>query len=270
MPDYQDDDTPTISGIQDPPIMYKCPSCEESFHCPKERRIHQNEKHQKTGNEVGSLIGKKKVKKLTIKPKKVVQVKEENNFDFKLKIETEPKVEIEAINRASVILSQPMPLPTIEKVEDPIKPDAIVCSICDFVLPNLKALRRHKAVLHSDTAAKHKCTTCGETFPSEPVYSEHLKIHPLECRLCGKLFYRKQSMQLHTKRHLGIKPYKCLVCEKSFLTKQKLDEHSNIHTGEAPIKCTMCDETFRRHSNLVQHRNRHHLNVKKKVGLNLT
>lgn len=57
-----DDDTPTISGYLDPPIMYKCPNCEESFKCPKERRVHQKEKHNKVElNEIGSKIGKKKV-----------------------------------------------------------------------------------------------------------------------------------------------------------------------------------------------------------------
>lgn len=141
-----------------------------------------------------------------------------------------------------------------------------VCSICDCVLANSKALREHRLTVHNITAqTRHRCTTCLEVFPNDYKFSEHLRIHPLECKMCGKLFYRRQNMQLHMRRHLGIKPYKCDVCEKAFLTKQKLDEHRNIHTGDAPIKCTLCDETFRRHSNLAQHRNRHHLRMKKKV-----
>lgn len=141
-----------------------------------------------------------------------------------------------------------------------------ICSICEAVLPSRKALQTHKQNIHNvSTDVRHKCGTCGETFPNDYKYTEHLRVHPLECRLCGKFFYRRQNIQLHMKRHLGIRPYKCDICEKSFLTKQKRDEHKNIHTGDAPIKCTLCDETFRRHSNLVQHRNIHHFNIKKKV-----
>lgn len=272
---YEDplDDTPTVSGYSDPPLMYKCSTCGDSFKCPKERRVHQAETHNKTDvNEIGSKLGKKKVKKLIIKPKKI-EVKSENNFDFtnKLKIETKIETDVNIVDRASVILPPvTAPLIPIDKIEDPLLNDSLLCGICDVIVPNTKALKRHKLDVHKLAPhIKHKCNTCEEIFPSEPKYTEHLKLHPLECRLCGKLFYRRQSMQLHMKRHLGIKPYKCSVCDKSFLTKQKHDEHKNIHTGEAPIKCNMCEETFRRHSNLIQHRNRHHLNMKKKVRLGL-
>lgn len=262
-----DDDTPTISGYSDPPIMYKCSTCGESFKCPKERRVHQSEKHNKADvNEIGSQLGKKSVKKLIIKAKKAVEVKTENSFDFtnKLKIET-VEMDVTTVDRASVILPPiSNSLVSVEKMEESPINESMLCGLCDVIVPNSKALKDHKLEAHKiSQIIKHKCLTCEEIFPSEPKFTEHLKVHPLECKLCGKLFYRRQSMQLHMKRHLGIKPYKCSVCDKSFLTKQKHDEHKNVHTGEAPIKCNMCDETFRRHSNLIQHRNRHHFNIKK-------
>jgi uncharacterized Zn-finger protein len=257
-----DNDTPTIVSFTGPPLNFKCSSCEEAFSCLRERKEHESEKHPEKVQKQ-SDTGKKKVKKLVVKLKSD-KSETENNFDNvftnKLKVETPPEAENSEIQIA-------------EEPATAVKPDETlavelktVCPICDCVLLNAKALREHKMSVHNVTAqTRHKCMTCDEVFPNDYKFSEHLRIHPLECKICGRLFYRRQNIQLHMRRHLGIKPYKCDVCEKSFLTKQKLDEHRNIHTGEAPIKCPLCDETFRRHSNLVQHRNRHHLNIKKKV-----
>lgn len=140
----------------------------------------------------------------------------------------------------------------------------LLCTICSALLPSIKQLKEHKQVVHKE-GCKYKCNVCNMIFQSEPQYTSHLQIHPLECKLCGKFFYRKQGLELHLKRHLGIKPFKCDICAKSFLTKQKREEHRNVHTGAAPIKCNLCDETFRRYSNLIQHRNRHHLHIKRKL-----
>lgn len=269
-PQFIDDenDTPTIVSFTGPPLNFKCSSCDEAFSCLRERKEHEAEKHpeKRKLNRIGSDLGKSKVKKLVIKPKPTKI--EENNFDNvftnKLKIETDAVTGTEE--------QQPLEGTSQENNNDASNNNHLVvdiktvCPVCDCVVPNAKALREHKLTVHNVTSqTRHKCMTCEEVFPNDYKFSEHLRIHPLECKLCGRLFYRRQNIQLHMRRHLGIKPYKCDVCEKAFLTKQKLDEHRNIHTGEAPIKCNLCDETFRRHSNLVQHRNRHHLNIKKKV-----
>lgn len=262
---YQEDDndTPTIVSFTGPPLNFKCPNCEEAFSCLRERKEHEAEKHQEKNrklNRIGGDLDKKKVKKLIIKVKPT-KTENENNFDnvFTNKLKMETPSEVEGGE------TQPEESPSV-KTDDISVELKTVCPICDCVLLNAKALREHKLSVHNVTAqTRHKCMTCDELFPNDYKFSEHLRIHPLECKICGRLFYRRQNIQLHMRRHLGIKPYKCDVCEKSFLTKQKLDEHRNIHTGEAPIKCPLCDETFRRHSNLVQHRNRHHLNIKKKV-----
>lgn len=96
-----------------------------------------------------------------------------------------------------------------------------------------RSLKEHKVETHGlMQRKKYKCEVCQETMPNETLYNEHLREHPLECRLCGKYFYRSQNLDLHYKRHLGIKPYKCDLCSKSFLTKQKHDEHKYMHTGK--------------------------------------
>ncbi|RZB40885.1 zf-H2C2 2 domain containing protein [Asbolus verrucosus] len=266
-PENDDNDTPTIVSFTGPPLNFKCSSCEEAFACLKDRKEHEAEKHPEKArkpNSIGTEIGKKKVKKLVVKLKSD-KAENENNFDnvFTNKLKMETSLESESAE----VQSAEEPVASVKSDESSLAVELkTVCPICDCVLLNAKALREHKLNVHNVTSqTRHKCLTCDEVFPNDYKFSEHLRIHPLECKICGRLFYRRQNIQLHMRRHLGIKPYKCDVCEKSFLTKQKLDEHRNIHTGEAPIKCSLCDETFRRHSNLVQHRNRHHLNVKKKV-----
>lgn len=259
--------SPQLVSYTEPPLNFKCSTCGEAFKCLQERQQHVKEKHlEQTGglNLIGADIGKKKVKKLVVKPKKEEIDITEHNFDNvftnKLKSESsETATKTSATNQT-----------TIEVQDDKrtaLKIDLkYTCSICEAVLSTRKALQLHKLNIHNvRTDIRHKCGTCGETFPNEYKYTDHLKVHPLECRLCGKFFYRRQNIQLHMKRHLGIRPYKCEICEKTFITKQKRDEHKNTHTGDAPIKCTFCDETFRRHSNLVQHRNAHHFNIKKKI-----
>lgn len=259
-PHFEDDnDTPTIVSYSGPPLNFTCSTCGEAFANLKGRKEHEMEKHPEkiSKNSLSSSTVKKKFRKIKPKPEN-----EENNFVFTNKLKLEQTSE-----EVDHLLLTPNTdlLPDVKNDEMQVEMKAI-CSICDCVCDNLRALKLHRLEVHKVAAEdRHKCNTCGLTFVNEYKFTEHLKIHPLECRLCGKLFFRKQNFQLHMKRHLGLKPYKCEICQKCFVTKQKHDEHKNTHTGEAPIKCTLCDESFRRHSNLVQHRNRHHLNVKKKV-----
>ncbi|KAL1491826.1 hypothetical protein ABEB36_012363 [Hypothenemus hampei] len=207
---------------------------------------------------VGLDINRKKVKKLIIKPKKPIketQTKFDHVFTNGLKVEnTEEDVDNLGLDNK-------------EDIKEETKLSVInICRSCDKIFKTKKELRMHNREFHRQTKLKvTKCQICDEVFDMEHKFNEHLKIHPLECRMCGKLFYRRQGLKLHTARHLGIKPFKCDLCDKAFLVKQKLEEHRNCHTGNSPIKCSMCPETFKRHSNLVQHRNKHHFMIKRKI-----
>ncbi|KAF5286844.1 hypothetical protein FQA39_LY00377 [Lamprigera yunnana] len=264
------DDTPTIVSISEPPLNFKCSICGLGFKCPKERRLHQTELHSKKVDNktdeksnnyiIGSKVMKKPIKKLIIKPKKT-EIKNENNFDnvftnkLNLDTNTENKESTE-LGRDSVITS------VNTECDIDVKRDVKFSSVCNS---NFIDIQAQKKKLKTFPKVSYKCDTCDEHCKTAILFNQHLKVHPLECNLCGKYFYRRQNLRLHMKRHLGIKPYLCEFCQKCFSTKQKLEEHKNVHTGDAPIKCNLCDESFRRHSNLVQHRNRHHLKMKKKV-----
>ncbi|KAG5887573.1 hypothetical protein JTB14_009981 [Gonioctena quinquepunctata] len=258
-----ENDTPTIVSCTGPPLNFKCPTCGGDFATSKERKEHELKEHPEKikPNLIGTGIGKKKVKKLLLKLKPE-NTEVENNFDNvftnKLKQENNLEPQGEKVQLDTTFKTDETPLEPLDM--------KTICPICDHVCANARDLKMHKMEVHKENSAvRHKCLTCGDFFPNEYKYTEHLKIHPLECKLCGKLFFRRQNIRLHMKRHLGLKPFKCEICDKSFITRQKYNEHKNIHTGEAPIKCSLCDEKFRRHSNLVQHRNRHHFQMKRKI-----
>ncbi|XP_018325445.1 uncharacterized protein LOC108737219 [Agrilus planipennis] len=278
----ENDDSPTVISVIAPPKNFKCSICGDAFDCLKERRLHHRLKHKgenerndnksskeavaitNTVNVVGAKIGTKKTKKLIIKSKPTTT---ENNFDnvFTNKIRSQQQQDEEEYKEESDVLQSP---PIKEEDVKLIKTELVSCHLCDRTFPSIKLLKSHSSLEHNlnmNVESKRQCAVCEENFQTESEFHKHLMIHPLECRICGKCFYRKQNMQLHMKRHLGIRPYKCDICGKSFLTKQKCSEHRNIHTGETPVRCRLCNETFKRHSNLIQHRNKHHFNVPTRV-----
>lgn len=235
-------------------LNFDCTTCGATFRCPKERRVHQTKEHSSpsTSNNAKKTFRKRQTRS------QLDGDKEDKKSDVIIKYEPELETQEE--------LDTDEPVAKTEEMFIEIK-ENVLCNTCGEFLPSLRDLTIHNKKVHKIRATNqiHRCKICSETFRTEVKYAEHLKIHPLECNICGKNFYKMANLQLHLKRHLGVRPYKCDICSKAFLTKQKLGEHHNVHTGNAPIKCNLCDETFRRHSNLIQHRNRHHLNVKKKL-----
>lgn len=146
-----------------------------------------------------------------------------------------------------------------------IKTEAIArtCVECGLELQSIKELIKHKRSVHD---RKKKCGTCEMIFTNYMLYNEHTaKVHPIECKVCGKLSTTRSAANAHSKSHLKLKPYQCTVCDKSFISRIKLNDHNNTHSGEAPYKCSMCNMSFRRQSNLIQHKNSLHLKIKKKI-----
>lgn len=255
LPERDIDMAETVPAKKPIVTKYNCATCGKSFTCPKERRVHQSKEHSHSTSSGSHVTKKIKVRPARKAKTATVTIKEENNFEIFAKPEPTDR---EDVGEKSSVKVEPVP----QEIKE-IKQE-ILCTMCGELYTSLKEYNKHLQKVHKVVNLKHKCKTCLETFPSELRFAEHLKIHPLECNLCGKNFYRKYNLHIHMKRHYNIRPHKCETCGKAFLTKQKLQEHTNVHTGVAPIKCTMCDETFRRHSNLVQHRNKHHFNIKKK------
>ncbi|XP_077414407.1 uncharacterized protein LOC144044076 [Vanacampus margaritifer] len=64
------------------------------------------------------------------------------------------------------------------------------------------------------------------------------------CSLCGKRFYNKTTLKLHTMSHTGEKPYACDICGNRFTVIAMLNRHMKIHTGEKPYACGHCEKRF--------------------------
>lgn len=221
------------------PRRYNCTSCDETFFCPKERRVHQTKIHCDISDT--SLP-------LDMKPD-VTEIK----LEMENKLLISPSVKIE--DKRS-------------KLRDSDNHTLTYCEICKLEFTNNKMLNKHHRKKHKGVPIpRYKCDQCELTFAIEYKFTEHLKVHPLRCLICAKDFYRRQNFKLHLKRHIGggSKKYKCKVCPKLFVDVQKKADHEIVHKNNMPYKCTQCDDKFRRYSNLVHHRETKHPNTKKKT-----
>lgn len=259
---------------------YKCPYCPEMFSCMKARRTHKINVHEKSRSSApkkprtfACAQCKEKFNSLRDRRRHVIQT---HFFDARKvnQIKEESEAREENTDRdESIVVGLPIKLEDnvpMNEYETSVDAEGNktfeatkMCTECGLKVTGTKKLKEHLKEVHG--LSRYKCGTCSETFDTEPEYNSHLRIHPLECTQCGKMFSRKPNLRLHLRRHLVIKPYMCNQCPKSFVTRQKLDEHVNGHSGNKPLKCSLCDSTFSRYSNLIQHRNMRHLSGKKKV-----
>ncbi|XP_029288483.1 zinc finger and BTB domain-containing protein 40 isoform X2 [Cottoperca gobio] len=164
------------------------------------------------------------------------------------------------------------------------------CPQCPKKLANQRALQRHRAEAHRNTARVKKkvaCDLCGRTFahPSGMIYhkrTEHFEEKPFACEDCGAKFGANSSLKNHMRLHTGEKPYHCKHCDMSFSvaaalayhTKKKhsegkmyvcqyckavfaqsieLTRHVRTHTGDRPYVCRECGKGYSQASGLTVH-----------------
>ncbi|XP_070707799.1 zinc finger and BTB domain-containing protein 40 [Pempheris klunzingeri] len=164
------------------------------------------------------------------------------------------------------------------------------CPQCPEKLANQRALQRHRAEAHRNSARVKKkvaCDLCGRTFahPSGMIYhkrTEHFEEKPFACEDCGAKFGANSSLKNHMRLHTGEKPYHCKHCDMSFSvaaalayhTKKKhsegkmyvcqyckavfaqsieLTRHVRTHTGDRPYVCRECGKGYSQASGLTVH-----------------
>jgi len=73
---------------------------------------------------------------------------------------------------------------------------------------------------------------------------------------CGKAFYQKTHLEIHTRAHTGVKPFLCkeISCGQRFSQLGNLKTHERRHTGERPYHCDICGKTFAQHGNVRAHK----------------
>ena len=78
------------------------------------------------------------------------------------------------------------------------------------------------------------------------------------CKLCQKIYERKDKCTVHVKTHLGIKQYICILCQAKFVCKSDVMKHIRCsHTNPRPISCPKCPKRFRSKFDLAEHNNVH-------------
>uniref|UniRef100_A0A8C4RKY6 C2H2-type domain-containing protein n=1 Tax=Erpetoichthys calabaricus TaxID=27687 RepID=A0A8C4RKY6_ERPCA len=107
----------------------------------------------------------------------------------------------------------------------------------------------------------HCCSECGRHFYDRSSLQIHTRIHtgvkPYYCTECGKRFTTNGSLHVHTRIHTGEKPYCCTDCGKQFSTNGNLQKHTRIHTGEKPYCCSECGKRFLQSNQLQTHKRIH-------------
>ncbi|KAF8788097.1 Zinc finger protein 28 like protein [Argiope bruennichi] len=102
-----------------------------------------------------------------------------------------------------------------------------------------------------------KGSMCQEEFLLKPYHSESAYVKGWTCKVCKKLFKKKQNFERHLQIYGGEKELKCDFCGKSFHQKNCLQRHKLMHTGEKPFSCDICRKKFRQKCYLNIHMNIH-------------
>uniref|UniRef100_A0A3Q2CBP3 C2H2-type domain-containing protein n=1 Tax=Cyprinodon variegatus TaxID=28743 RepID=A0A3Q2CBP3_CYPVA len=96
---------------------------------------------------------------------------------------------------------------------------------------------------------KFSCDDCGKIFDRKQNLEIHRQIHtghkPYGCDMCVKRFGHKANLKAHIKVHREQKPFFCDVCGRRCNRKATLNRHMRVHTGEKPYCCDLCGQRFR-------------------------
>ncbi|KAJ4435194.1 hypothetical protein ANN_23770 [Periplaneta americana] len=109
---------------------------------------------------------------------------------------------------------------------------------------------------------KYECEECGKVFYKKRTLEVHSRIHtgecPHTCQICGLQFRQIGALHRHLRTvHEGRKDYSCHICGKCFGEKVSRDDHVRIHTGERPYPCNLCDKYFKSRAALNIHKKSH-------------
>ena len=131
------------------------------------------------------------------------------------------------------------------------------CSYCGIVFTSLEFLQSHVQRKHPKNIGEYKCGKCPYATNNKAHLRKHRYMHTkkahLECRFCGKMYGRPESLLLHIRsKHTG-NPFPCSVCGRTFATGARLNWHMLGHDRVKRLLCEICGLTFVRLNNLTRH-----------------
>ncbi|XP_037810249.1 zinc finger protein 3 [Lucilia sericata] len=92
------------------------------------------------------------------------------------------------------------------------------------------------------------CEICGNIYRRRYTLEMHMRRHgdkkEFECEICSDAFHSNFELNRHMRKHTGSKPYTCSYCSRSFSDHSTLTKHERIHRNERPFKCETCGKSF--------------------------
>ncbi|SMY27003.1 unnamed protein product [Zymoseptoria tritici ST99CH_1A5] len=161
---------------------------------------------------------------------------------------------------------------TYIKMEEPLQPqslfDAESYTSSSDSAPGSDELEEKPVVFSTDidTLMRAIQSKNGDSQPEQqirqkprvvqPPANKHKKRYQCDVADCGKAFYQKTHLEIHTRAHTGIKPFLCKEpsCGQRFSQLGNLKTHERRHTGERPYHCDICGKTFAQHGNVRAHK----------------
>ncbi|XP_055914992.1 zinc finger protein 836-like [Eupeodes corollae] len=138
--------------------------------------------------------------------------------------------------------------------------ESFQCPHCDETFELKSHLKNHERKVHS-FSTKIQCHICNKGMYSKETYEAHMNVHnglpAYQCNICEKAFNQKVHYNYHMLNHKNERNNICDVCQKGFISTGDLKTHMRSHTDERRYKCDICDKRFRAHTHMVNHRYSH-------------
>lgn len=112
------------------------------------------------------------------------------------------------------------------------------CKVCDKRFPLKYPLKHHMQVHHK----LYACLTCSETFRTNKLLTEHMKMHAIQKPAAGQRHVFQKSADEKQPRSL----FRCDYCDTQFSAKKTLEHHLEKNNSYNPSEliCVNCDGQF--------------------------